>query len=267
MIVAVVSKKGGVGKTTTAVNLAAALAEQGRRVLLLDLDSQASASLSLGVGRADLAPSTADVLRGRLPLVEALRTTSIPGLDLVTASVDLVSIERDLAAYPRPAGRLKLALDPVERAYDHILLDCPPSVSLLPTNALAACHAYLIPVVPQYLAIAGVESLLRYAARLQRGQGDRSRTRPLGLVLTMVDYRNRATRDNVERLRREFGSRVCGIEVRINVRLAEAPESGQTIFQYDPNATGAAAYRLLAEEVALRLDRLATPERPALATV
>ena len=256
MILAVVSKKGGVGKTTTAVNLAAALADRGHRVLLVDLDSQASASLSLGVPRSDLGPSVADALLSDVPMIDVIRSTRTPGLDLVTASVDLLSAETELGVFRHSGRQLRRALEPLERGYDYILLDSPPSVSLLPTNALTACHAFLMPVVPQFLAVTGVQSLLRYAERLQHREADPRRTHLLGLVLTMVDYRTRATRLHVERLRRHYGAQVCGIEIRINVRLAEAPESGQTIFDYDPTATGAEAYRLLAEEVEMRADKI-----------
>lgn len=252
MIVAVVSKKGGVGKTTTAVNLAAALAERGKRVLLVDLDSQASASLSLGVPRGQLAPSAADVLLHGVPMLEAVRPTDDPMLDLVTASVDLVNAEVELGGFREPSILLQRALVPVAPRYDHVFLDCPPSVSLLPTNALVASDAFLVPVIPQFLAVTGVESLLRYAERL-RWRAD-VRTRLLGLVLTLADYRNKTTHEHVDYIRQEYGNDVFGVEIRINTRLAEAPEQGQSIFRYDPSATGAEAYRLLAEEFELRAD-------------
>lgn len=253
MITALVSKKGGVGKTTTAVNLAAALAERGRRVLLVDLDSQASASLSLGVPRSRLAPSSADVLLHDLPLAEAVRPTAHEFLDLVTGSVDLVNAEVELGAYREPTIRLQRALAAVAPRYDHIFFDCPPSISLLPTNALAASDAFLVPVIPQFLAVTGVESLLRYAERL-RWRAE-VRIRLLGLVLTMADYRNKTTHQHVALIREEYGNDVFGVEIRINTRLAEAPEHGESILQYDPTATGAAAYRLLAEEFEMKAQR------------
>jgi chromosome partitioning protein len=263
VITALVSKKGGVGKTTTAVNLAAALAERGRRVLLVDLDSQASASLSLGIPRARLAPSSADVLLHGVPLLETVRPTADPNLDLVTGSVDLVHAEVDLGGYHQPAVRLQRALEPVAPRYDHVFLDCPPSVSLLPTNALVASDAFVVPVIPQFLAVAGVESLLRYAERL-RWRED-VHTRLLGLVLTLADYRNKTTHEHVGFIREEYGNDVFGVEIRINTRLAEAPEQGQSILRYDPRATGARAYRLLADEFELKAARWETRPSESLA--
>jgi chromosome partitioning protein len=250
MITALVSRKGGVGKTTTAVNLGAALAGTGRRVLLVDLDPQASASLSLGVPRDQLSPSSADVLLGGAPAWQAIRPSSTEGLDLMTASVDLQRADAELGVFRNKEGRLRQALAPIAERYDDILLDCPASLSLLPVNALVASDAFLVPTTPQYLATTGVANVVAAAARLNGTAG--GRTLPLGVLLTMVDYRTKLTRRTVDRLRAEHGPLVFAIEIRINVRLAEAPEAGQTIFQYDPNATGAQAYRLLADEYLLR---------------
>lgn len=254
MITAVLSRKGGVGKTTTAVNLAAALADQGFKVLLIDLDSQASTSLSLGVPRWALAPSSADVLLNSTPAAEAVRATRNSGLYLMTASTDLASVDRELNALANREGRLHLALRSIRDRYDHILIDCPSVPSLAPLNALVAANYYLVPVVPQYLAIEGVRNLCASADRLLARIA--APTKLLGIVLTMVDYRTRATRDNVQRLREEFGNDVFGVEIRTNVRLAEAPAAGQTIFEFDSSCTGADAYRLLAEEFVLRVREL-----------
>ena len=252
MIIALISRKGGVGKTTTAVNLSAALARSGRRVLLIDLDSQASASLSLGVDRAALAPSAADVLAGGLAAEQAVRPTAVTGLELITASVDLMHADAELAHSRGREARLRAALAPIAGAYDFIFLDCPPSLSLLPVNAVVASDAFLTPVVPQFLAASGIPNLLAAAQRVAWDAG--VRTRPLGVLLTMVDYRTRATRETIDTIRGELGSLVFAIEIRINTRLAEAPRAGQTIFQFDPSATGAAAYQLLSEELLLRVS-------------
>lgn len=252
MIIALISRKGGVGKTTTAVNLSAALARTGKRVLLIDLDSQAAASLSLGLDRAALAPSVADVLARRLPAEQAVRRTAIDGLDLITASVDLMHADAELGSSRGREGRLRAALTPIAGAYDFIFLDCPPSMSLLPVNAVVASDAFLVPVVPQFLAASGIQNLVATAQRVAWDAG--VRTRPLGVLLTMVDYRTRATRETIDLIRGELASLVFAIEIRVNTRLAEAPRAGQTIFQFDPAATGAAAYQLLADELLLRLN-------------
>jgi chromosome partitioning protein len=248
-----ISRKGGVGKTTTAVNLAAALAARGRRTLLVDLDSQASASLSLGVDRGDLAPSSADVMLGGLPASEAVRPTSVENLHLITASADLVHADLELGPYRSREGRLRAALAGVAHSYEFVLLDCPSSLSLVPVNAVVAADNFLVPVAPQFLAIAGVRNLLGAAERL--GWDANRRIAPLGLLLTLVDYRSKATRRNVDEIRAEYGPLVFAIEIRVNTRLAEAPALGQTIFQYDSSATGARAYELMADEFLLRASR------------
>lgn len=250
MITAVTSRKGGVSKTTTAVNLAAALAGIGKRVLLVDLDSQASASLSLGVPRSALFPCLADILLGSRPAADTIRSTATLGLDLITASVDLQSFDREIGPQPQRETRLKRALEPVVPRYDFILLDCPPHHSLMSLNALVAADNFVVPIVPHYLASTSLEPLLWAAERLPASYGVRPRL--LGIVLTQVDYRTKIARTNVSKIREQFGADVFAVEIRTNVRLAEAPALGRTIFEHDPSSAGAKAYRLLAAELLMR---------------
>jgi chromosome partitioning protein len=258
MILAIVNNKGGVGKTTTAVNLAAGLATPRRRVLLVDLDSQGSASLALGVARADLAPSAAEVLLDGLPVRAAIRPTQVAGLDLLTGSMALANADVVLGEVAGREHRLRETLAPVRDAYRFILLDCPPSLSLLPINALVASDAFLVPVTPQYLAVEGLVNLMDAVARLQASMDTHAPL--LGLVLTLVDYRARATRELVEMLRAQYGARVFQTEIRGNVRLAEAPSFGQPIFTYAATSVGAEAYRRLVAELLARCQKAGTLE-------
>ena len=246
MITAVASRKGGVGKTTLSVNLAAALARRGRRVLVVDLDSQASASLSLGVAREELAPSAYDLIRGKAKLVEVLRATATPNLSLITASPDLNDLERVPPARGATEMQLRSILLPAREEFDHILLDTPPWPGIAAINAIAAADHLLIPVVPQFLAVEGVDNLLSAADRQRDKLGVGARG--LGIVISMADYRARLARTTVQTLRENRGSLVFAIEVRLNTRVAEAPGHGRTIFEHDSASTGARCFDLLAEE-------------------
>jgi chromosome partitioning protein len=249
----VVSSKGGVGKTTTAVNLGAGLAARGHNVLVVDLDCQASASLSLGLQRHQLAPSAADVLLRNEPAGKAVRPSRLPGLWVLPASADLSSVEGDLASLRTKERVLARALEPMRERFDHILIDCPPGMGLLTRNALVASDVYLVPAVPQFLAVEGLENLVQAVARLDFRM--QARTHLLGIVATMVDLRIRSVRDNLQRMRDAFGTGVFALQVRINARLAEAPAHGATIFEHDPSSVGAHCHRLLAEEFLLRLPQ------------
>jgi len=253
VIIALVSNKGGVAKSTTATNLAAGIAREGRRVLLIDLDSQASASMAMGVARRDLTPSIADVLFSARPLRGVVRETSVDGLDLVTGSMELADADLVLAGVQGREARLAEALGPLLSAYDFVVLDCQPSLSLMPVNALIAADAYIIPVVPQYLALEGLVNLLDGVGRVEAWTGRGALI--LGILLTVVDYRPRVTWQIVETIRGRYRDLVFNTEIRINTRLAEAPSVGQSIFDYAPSSTGAECYADLTTEVLWRCRR------------
>ncbi len=268
MIVAVISRKGGVGKTTTAVSLAAGLARQGHRCLLVDLDPQGSASLSIGVARSELAPSVADVLLNRLRAEEAIRSTRFEHLDVLTSSIDLGGLDDHLLTLRERDKVLRNKLLPFNEVYDVIVLDCPAGLTLLGRLALVASEGYVVPATPSYLALEGLDGLIKTAERLGFKNGCRSRF--LGVLLTMVDYRTRVHRQVIEKIRQEYGRQVFAVEVRVNVRLTEAPALGQTIFEYDDKCTGARAYDLVAEELLLRArlpGRDSAPDVPTPPTV
>lgn len=247
MILALANNKGGVGKTTTAVNLSAALALRGRRVLLVDMDAQCSASLSLGIREARR--TLADVLFNGAPARDAIEETQVQGLSLLPAHPDISNADVMLSNVQGRERILSRALESIAPQYDFVILDSPPSLSLLVVNALAACQRFIIPTVPQYLALEGLAGFLRAADAIRANIGGGAL---LGIVLTAVDYRTRAAVEIADMIRGHFGGKVFRAEIRINTRLAEAPSFGRSIFQYDPHSTGAAAYTALADEVTHR---------------
>jgi chromosome partitioning protein len=253
VILALINSKGGVAKTTTAVNVSAALARElkaRRRVLLVDLDSQASASLSLGIGRDELEPSSASVLLEGTPVEAGIRSTAVAGLDILPGSMRLMSADVNLAAAKTPHSVLATALRQVRSSYDFILLDCPPSLSLLSVNAIVAADALVVPVVPEYLAIEGLANLLEAVGQVRESFGVAAPL--LGVALTRVDYRTRAATEYVEQLRAHFGRDVFRTEIRVSARLAEAPSEHRSIFDHDRSSPAAVAYRDLASEIAKR---------------
>ncbi|MDO8804831.1 MAG: ParA family protein [Elusimicrobiota bacterium] len=247
MIIAIINNKGGTAKTTSAVNLAAALTIQGARTLLIDLDSQASASLSMGIERAAFAPSIADAVLAGKSLKPIIRKTGAEGLDLVTGSPDMAEADLTLANLTGRERRLKAAIEPIRGDYDFIILDCPPSLSLLSVNAMVAADAFIIPTPPEYLALEGLVGLMAAVQKIHAGIGDKCRL--LGILLTKVDHRRKVTEEIIGIIRNHYKDQVFKTEVGVDVRLVEAPSFGKTIFEYDRSSSGAVAYLQLAREI------------------
>jgi chromosome partitioning protein len=250
MKLALVNVKGGVGKTTTAVSLAAAFARSGLQVLLVDLDPQGSATTSFGVPREEAVPSLAEVLLGEAEAAEAIRATRVEGIALLPASLRLAGADLALARKHEPDKLLKRTLSPVRRRYDVILFDCPPGLSILTTNALTAADSYIVPVLPHHLdkeALAGFfEALSSLKGRLGKP------AELLGILLTQVDHRTQVTDAVVAAIRETWGKRVFRTEIPVNIRLAQAPAEGRTIFELESWSTGALAYGKLGGEVLRR---------------
>lgn len=248
-VLAISNQKGGVGKTTTAISLAAALAEMGSRVLLVDLDPQANATSGLGVSKHQ-PQSVYGVLVRDESIALAIQPTVVPGLDIVPSSPDMAGAEVELVPLLAREFRLRDALPKVGE-YDTVLIDCPPSLGLLTVNALAAADAVLVPVQCEYYALEGLAQLLSTieAVRIRLN----ARLEVLAIVLTMEDRRNRLSMQVTEEVIRHFPQLVARVRIPRAVRLAEAPSHGQPISIYDPGSRAAQAYSDLAQEVAMRL--------------
>jgi chromosome partitioning protein len=249
-IIAISNQKGGVGKTTTAVNLAACLAETGQTVLLVDLDPQGNASSGAGVDKQTLQRTMYDVLCRNLPLADALTPGAVPNLAVAPANTELVGAELELAPTLAREHRLADALKDVQDSFDYIIIDCPPSLGLLTLNALTAAHTVLIPLQTEYYALEGLGQLTQTIGLIQR------RLNPSlgyeGVLLTLYDGRNRLCREVAGDVRSYFGSKVFDTPIPRNVRLGESPSFGLPIIQYDPTCSGAMAYRELAREMLAR---------------
>ena len=248
MNLALVNLKGGVGKTTSAVNLAAAFARGGLKVLVVDLDPQGSASLSLGVRREDVTTSVAQVLAGKAEAAEAVQESTVTGVDLLASSLDLAGIDLTLARKQDPHKFLKKALAPLRRRYDVMVFDCPPGLSILGLNALVAADAYVVPLTPHLLDVEALAGFFELIAKADLGKPPEL----LGILLTRVDHRTRLTDEVVADLRETYGNKVFRTEIPINVRLAEAPGQALSIFDYEGWSTGALAYGHLGGEILRR---------------
>lgn len=250
---AIANQKGGVGKTTTTINVATALAATGRRILLVDLDAQGNASTGIGVPASDRDRSTYDVLVDQVPVRECVISTSIAGLDLLPATVDLSGAELELVSAPDRAQRLAKALGQ-ELGYDICLIDCPPSLGLLTLNALTAADTLLVPLQCEFFALEGLSQLLQTVERVQ--QGFNPDLGIIGIALTMYDRRNRLTDQVAEDVRSCLGNLVFNTTIPRNVRLSEAPSHGVPALIYDHACTGSRAYMALARELLGRLPEL-----------
>lgn len=248
-VIAVANQKGGVGKTTTGINLAASLAHAGRRVMLIDIDPQGNATVGSGAEKEQLDTTVYDVLINRASLAEA-RIKTKAGFDLVPANGNLAGAQVELIDEIGRELRLRMALNPVRQEYDYILIDCPPSLNLLTLNALVAADAVIIPMQCEYFALEGLTALIDTIRKIRETLNPRLRIE--GLLRTMFDGRNTLANEVSEQLQAHFGDKVYRTVIPRNVRLAEAPSYGQTVLDYDLGSKGAQAYVDLAGEILQR---------------
>lgn len=244
-IVALINQKGGVGKTTTAVNLACALKEKGKKVLLCDFDPQGNATSGVGLDPRELDPSIYELIIADEPDVKAA-IIHTDWVDVLGSNVDLSGAEIDLISLPRREYRLKDVLDKVRADYDYIIIDCPPSLGILTLDCLCAADSFLVPLQTEYYALEGLSQLMATVRSVQRGLNKNIRIE--GILLTMYDGRTNLAVQVVEEVKKHFGDRVYASVVPRNIRLSEAPSHGKPITAYDRSCRGAAAYLAVADE-------------------
>ncbi|HEV8564851.1 MAG TPA: AAA family ATPase [Actinomycetota bacterium] len=251
-IIAIANQKGGVGKSTTAVSLGAALADNGHRALVIDMDPQGNASTGMGIRHEARATTVYDVLASAAPIIDSIVPTGVTGLSAIPSTIDLAGAEIELVSQFSREAKLKKAIEPLrqEGAYDFIILDCPPSLGLLTVNALTAAEELIVPIQCEYYALEGLGQLLRNVGLVQ--QNINPQLRLSGIVMTMFDPRTKLSEQVVEEVQKYFGDLVYDVIIPRTVRLSEAPGFGQPITVYDPKSKGAECYRRLAVEVAER---------------
>lgn len=252
-VFAVVNQKGGVGKTTTSVNLAASLTAMHRRVLLIDLDAQGNATMGVGVDKHTLERSIYDVFIDDLPAHDVIAATSVAGLSLIGANSDLTGLELTMSEMPGRERRLREALAALQHEFDVVLVDCPPALNLLTLNALVAATGLLIPMQCEYYALEGLTALLETQSRIKEHLNPKLEI--IGILRTMVDMRNSLTKDVTAQLHEYFGDQVFRTMIPRNVRLAEAPSHGLPALLYDAQSVGAKTYLALAGELIGRLSQ------------
>lgn len=254
-VIAVANQKGGVGKTTTTINLAACLAALGQKVLLLDFDPQANATSGLGLEKTE-GGSAYRPLMGEGGLLEKIKPTAYEGLEIIPSEVDMCGADIELARMENHLQRLKLAFQPVidSARFDVVLIDCPPSLGILTLNAFTAADSVLVPLQCEYFALEGVSMLNRIISQLH-DTGTNPRLTLFGLVMTMYDGRTKLSQQVMEEVRQHFGALVFETPIPRTTRLAEAPSFGKPIMYYDKSGPGAAAYELVAQEALERLRK------------
>jgi chromosome partitioning protein len=243
--IAILNQKGGVGKTTTTINVAAYLAKLGHSILIVDLDPQGNATSGLGIDKQSLENTTYDVLFGTVNVAHIIKDTSLAGLHILPTNSQLAAAEVDLAIEERREFRLKESLDTI--SYDYILIDCPPSLGLLSLNALTAANLVLVPVQAEYYALEGLGQLLDVIQRVR--QGLNSNLELLGIVMTMYDSRTSLSEQVMAEVKKHFGQKLFKTVIPRNVRLAEAPSFGKSILEHDKWSKGARSYKSLAKEI------------------